>query len=86
MAANIALEKTDHPAVRKFLNERVKNGGAIPGANQLREQYVQDVIKVEKGRLFFSLDFEEVASLCHGYSSVRPSVCPSVRLSVNNFL
>ena len=39
-SANIPLQKTDHPAVRDFLQKRVINGGAVPGANQLRDVYL----------------------------------------------
>ncbi|XP_059208604.1 CGG triplet repeat-binding protein 1-like [Centropristis striata] len=39
-AVNIPLSKSDHPAMRKFLSERVINGGAIPGFHQLQEKYL----------------------------------------------
>ena len=50
-ASNIPLSKSDHPAIRTFLHERVKNGGAIPGAHQLQEAYLQDVYVVERQKL-----------------------------------
>uniref|UniRef100_A0A671VAV9 U1-type domain-containing protein n=1 Tax=Sparus aurata TaxID=8175 RepID=A0A671VAV9_SPAAU len=50
-AINIPLSKSDHPALRKFLNEKVMNGGAIPGFHQLQEMYLGAVYEREKEEL-----------------------------------
>jgi len=50
-AANIPLNKSDHPAVRQFLTTRVKSGGAIPGTHQLQEAYLLDHFDHEKKKL-----------------------------------
>ena len=50
-AANIPLLKSDNPSLQQFLNTRVKNGGAIPGSSQLRDEYLFDVYLVEKEKL-----------------------------------
>ncbi|XP_078469389.1 uncharacterized protein LOC144732027 [Lampetra planeri] len=50
-AINIPLSKTDHPALRKFLNEKVINGGAIPGFHQLQDMYLGAVYEKEKEEL-----------------------------------
>uniref|UniRef100_A0A8C2BR82 Uncharacterized protein n=1 Tax=Cyprinus carpio TaxID=7962 RepID=A0A8C2BR82_CYPCA len=42
-SVNIPLSKSDHPVLRKFLKEKVVNGGAIPGSHQLQEKYLGDV-------------------------------------------
>ncbi|KAL3052958.1 hypothetical protein OYC64_005481 [Pagothenia borchgrevinki] len=47
-AVNIPLSKSDHPAMSKFLNEKVINGGAIPGFHQLQEKYLGAVYEKEK--------------------------------------
>nr|XP_033947658.1 uncharacterized protein LOC117452938 [Pseudochaenichthys georgianus] len=50
-AINIPLSKSDHPAMRKFLNDKVINGGAIPGFHQLQEKYLGAVYEKEKEEL-----------------------------------
>nr|XP_033947646.1 uncharacterized protein LOC117452930 [Pseudochaenichthys georgianus] len=50
-AVNIPLSKSDHPAMRKFLNDKVINGGAIPGFHQLQEKYLGAVYEKEKEEL-----------------------------------
>uniref|UniRef100_A0A667XG38 Uncharacterized protein n=1 Tax=Myripristis murdjan TaxID=586833 RepID=A0A667XG38_9TELE len=45
---NIPLSTSDHPVMRKFLNEKVTNGRAIPGFHQLQEQYLEAVYEKEK--------------------------------------
>uniref|UniRef100_A0A8C0GTH5 Uncharacterized protein n=1 Tax=Chelonoidis abingdonii TaxID=106734 RepID=A0A8C0GTH5_CHEAB len=40
--ANIPLSKTDYPLVREFLDNRVQNGGAVPGRTQLTETYIPE--------------------------------------------
>lgn len=47
-AINIPLSKSVHPALRKFLNEKVINGGTIPGFHQLEEMYFGAVF--ERGK------------------------------------
>uniref|UniRef100_A0A3P8TRL5 CGG triplet repeat binding protein 1 n=1 Tax=Amphiprion percula TaxID=161767 RepID=A0A3P8TRL5_AMPPE len=47
-AVNIPLSKSDHPAMRRFLKEKVINGGAIPGFHQLQEMHVGAVYEKEK--------------------------------------
>uniref|UniRef100_A0A672FVW9 CGG triplet repeat-binding protein 1 n=1 Tax=Salarias fasciatus TaxID=181472 RepID=A0A672FVW9_SALFA len=47
-AVNIPLSKSDHPVMRKFLQENVINGGAIPGFHQLQEQYLSAVYEKKK--------------------------------------
>uniref|UniRef100_A0A672HMX5 Uncharacterized protein n=1 Tax=Salarias fasciatus TaxID=181472 RepID=A0A672HMX5_SALFA len=47
-AVNIPLFKSDHPVMRKFLQENVINGGAIPGFHQLQEQYLSAVYEKKK--------------------------------------
>ncbi|CAK6975227.1 hypothetical protein PFLUV_G00119710, partial [Scomber scombrus] len=42
---------SDHPALRKFLNEKVINGGAIPGFHQVQEMYLGAVYEREKEEL-----------------------------------
>lgn len=46
-AVNIPLSKSDHPALRKFLTEKVVNGGAIRGLYQLQEKYLKAVYNKE---------------------------------------
>jgi len=60
-ASNIPLSKSDHPAIRTFLHERVKNGGAIPRAHQLQEAYLQDVYVVERQKLKEYLVHKKIA-------------------------
>uniref|UniRef100_A0A8C2DU57 CGG triplet repeat-binding protein 1 n=1 Tax=Cyprinus carpio TaxID=7962 RepID=A0A8C2DU57_CYPCA len=50
-SVNIPLSKSDHPVLRKFLKEKVVNGGAIPGSHQLQEKYLGDVYLQEKETL-----------------------------------
>ena len=40
VAANIPVEKLDHPAIRRFLEKRVPGAGAIPTANRIRQWYL----------------------------------------------
>lgn len=47
--------------MRKFLNEKVTNGGSIPKSHQLQEKYLGDVYKEEKERLKEKLSGEPVA-------------------------
>uniref|UniRef100_A0A8C1T2I3 Uncharacterized protein n=1 Tax=Cyprinus carpio TaxID=7962 RepID=A0A8C1T2I3_CYPCA len=56
-AINIPLSKSDHPTLRKFLNENVINGGAIPGFHQLQDMYLGAVYEREN---------EEDCTLCIG--------------------
>lgn len=60
-ALNIPLSKSDHPLVRKFLNEKVTNGGNIPKSHQLQEKYLGEVYRQEKERLKEKLSGEPVA-------------------------
>ena len=62
-AANIPLLKSDNPSLREFLKTRVKNGGAIPGSSQLRDEYLFDVYLVEKEELKKKLKGKKVAIL-----------------------
>ena len=50
-SANVPLIKSDHPRIREFLNKHVKNGGSIPGYNQLQDAYMPDVYKCERQKL-----------------------------------
>ncbi|XP_074621358.1 uncharacterized protein LOC141879906 [Acropora palmata] len=50
-AANISLHKSDNPLMRKFLQARVANGGAIPKCSQLRDCYLFDVYQTERAAL-----------------------------------
>ena len=50
-AANIPLHKSDNPLMRKFLQTRVANGGAIPKCSQLRDYYLFDVYQTERAAL-----------------------------------
>ena len=50
-AANVPLYKSDNPVMRKVLNTRVVNGGAIPKASQLHDYYLLDVYQLEKAGL-----------------------------------
>lgn len=50
-AVNIPLSKSDHPAMRRFLRDRVVNGGAIPGFHQLAQKYLGEVYQKEKEAL-----------------------------------
>ena len=45
-AANIPLNKLDHPRLRDFLQTNVKNLGALPTSQQLRSHYVPKVFDV----------------------------------------
>jgi hypothetical protein len=47
VAANIPVEKLDHPAIRQFLERRVPGSGAIPSANRIRQWYLPTVRKIE---------------------------------------
>ena len=60
-AANIPLHKSDNPIMRKFLDTRVVNGGAIPKASQLRDYYLFDVYQVEKDELKKKIEDKNVA-------------------------
>lgn len=60
-ASNIPLSKSDHPAIRNFLHQRVKNGGAIPGAHQLQEAYLPDVYSVERQKLIEYMAHKKIA-------------------------
>ena len=60
-AANIPLHKSDNPIMRKFLDTRVVNGGAIPKASQLRDYYLFDVYQVEKDKLKKKIEDKNVA-------------------------
>ncbi|XP_064420325.1 uncharacterized protein LOC102354807 isoform X2 [Latimeria chalumnae] len=48
MEADIPLEKANHPSVRAFLLDHVKNGGAIPQADQLKKTYLPGVYKTKQ--------------------------------------
>jgi hypothetical protein len=61
VSANIPLSRTDHPAVRNFLLTRVRNGGAIPGGQQLQENYLADLYRIERDKLKALLKDEYVA-------------------------
>jgi hypothetical protein len=60
-ASNIPLSKSDHPAIRNFLQQCVRNGGAIPGANQLQEAYLPDLYTVELQKLKEYLAHKKIA-------------------------
>uniref|UniRef100_A0A673CCE3 CGG triplet repeat-binding protein 1 n=1 Tax=Sphaeramia orbicularis TaxID=375764 RepID=A0A673CCE3_9TELE len=60
-AVNIPLYKSDHPAMRRFLKEKVLNGGAIPGFHQLQEKYFGAVYQKEKDELKTHLAQKPVA-------------------------
>lgn len=45
------MSKIDHPALKKFLNEKIINGGAIPGFHQLQEMYLGAVYERKKEEL-----------------------------------
>ncbi|XP_076137435.1 CGG triplet repeat-binding protein 1-like [Alosa pseudoharengus] len=60
-AVNIPLSKSDHPALRKFLTEKVMNGGAIPGFHQFQEKYLSAVYLNEKESLNTHLAKKPVA-------------------------
>lgn len=62
-AANIPLLKSDNAYLREFLTTRVKNGGAIPGSSQLRDEYLLDVYVVEKEELKQKFNGKKVAIL-----------------------
>lgn len=59
--ANIPLSKTDHPLVRKFIQERVKNGGAIPGGYQLQDVYLPMSYEEERSKLIDHLKDKYIA-------------------------
>jgi hypothetical protein len=61
VSANIPLFRTDHPPVRNFLLTRVRNGGAIPGGQQLQENYLADLYRIERDKLKALLKDEYVA-------------------------
>ncbi|ROJ30490.1 CGG triplet repeat-binding protein 1, partial [Anabarilius grahami] len=61
-AVNIPLSKSDHPVLRKFLKEKVVNGGAIPGSHP--EKYLGDVYLQEKETLKTNLTKKPVAVIC----------------------
>ena len=42
-ACNIPLSKTDNPAMRRFLQNHVVNGGAIPMAQSLQRHYLEEL-------------------------------------------
>lgn len=50
--------------MRKFLKEKVVNGGAIPGSHQLQEKYLGDVYLQEKETLKTNLTKKPVAVIC----------------------
>lgn len=50
--------------MRKFLKEKVVNGGAIPGSHQLQEKYLGDVYLQEKETLKTNLTKRPVAVIC----------------------
>ena len=60
-AANVPLHKSDNPVLRKFLDTRVVNGGAIPKASQLRDYYLFDVYQVEKCELKKKVEGKNIA-------------------------
>ena len=43
IAANIPIEKLDHPALRQFLENRVPGAGSIPTAAGVRQWYLPTV-------------------------------------------
>ncbi|XP_035826439.1 CGG triplet repeat-binding protein 1-like [Aplysia californica] len=45
-AASIPISKTDHPAVRQFLQKRVPNGGSTPQTHRPQACYLQRETKV----------------------------------------
>ena len=44
LAANIPLEKLDHPAIRRFLEDKVPGSGSIPQASSVRRWYLPTVM------------------------------------------
>ncbi|XP_017279625.1 uncharacterized protein LOC108240571 [Kryptolebias marmoratus] len=60
-ALNILLSISDYPSMRRFLRDRVVNGGAIPGFHQLQEKYLDAVYQKEKEALKIQFDKKPVA-------------------------
>ena len=52
VAANIPVEKLDHPAIRRFLEKRVPGAGAIPTANRIRQWYLPTLQKAHDAELY----------------------------------
>uniref|UniRef100_H3ACH5 DUF659 domain-containing protein n=1 Tax=Latimeria chalumnae TaxID=7897 RepID=H3ACH5_LATCH len=60
-AISLPLAAVDKPVLRRFLKERVRNGGAIPGSHQLSEHYLPVVYASEKENLKKLLDQQNLA-------------------------
>ena len=61
VSANVPLMKSDHLRIRNFLSTHVKNGGSIPGYNQLQDVYMPDVYQREKENLIDLLKNKKLA-------------------------
>ena len=55
MAANIPMEKLDHPKLREFFLENVKDGSDISKSNWLWEQYVLKVFSKQQKQVALKL-------------------------------
>ena len=84
-AANIPLHKSDNPIMRKFLDTRVVNGGAIPKASQLRDYYLFDVYQVEKDKLKKKIEDKNVALIVDELSDDEGRYVLDVMVVILNF-
>uniref|UniRef100_H3AKW3 DUF659 domain-containing protein n=1 Tax=Latimeria chalumnae TaxID=7897 RepID=H3AKW3_LATCH len=69
--SGIPLEKANHPSVRAFLLGHVKNGGAIPQADQLRKAYLPDVYKEKHLCMSHNIAGKKVAIILEKTSDVE---------------
>ncbi|XP_067875707.1 uncharacterized protein [Heterodontus francisci] len=75
-SANIPLEKLDHPKLRVFIQRNVQNGGCLPSANKLRQDYLPKV---------FATHCEEMKSQINACESFA-IVCNESTNEQNNYV
>lgn len=63
VASNIPIEKADHPAFREFLAKHVNGGGAIPGADQLRNKYLPKIFEEHNSKLHATFSKESFIAI-----------------------
>ena len=56
LCANIPLEKLDHPAIRRFIDNRIEGAGSIPQSSSVRRWYLPTIQKAHEDELQHILD------------------------------
>ena len=80
VAANIPVEKLDHPAIRRFLEKRVPGAGAIPTANRIRQWYLPTLQKAHNAELYKILSQADGIILTVDESSDNVTECSVLNL------